>query len=274
MKHLYLKKVILNNLSENKITTIAVSGGIDSITLATFSNLLKPKLINIAHAISDAVPEEATKRVNKLAKKFNWKLYILNANEINDPKYKQNPYNRCYFCKDNLYKTIKAEINTDLIFSGTNIDDLNDYRPGLKAAKLSNIRHPFIEANFNKTDIRKLANKIGLEEYADIPASPCLASRIETGIPISKKLLNGIEIIEKNIKELIPKSDVRCRWMNSKVNIQFKSPHIKDITDNQKNKIINDVHNIFLINKNKIKFSEYKIGSAFIPKIGMEIKSE
>jgi len=266
MNHLNLKNIILNNINEDKITTIAVSGGIDSITLATFSNLLKPKLINIAHAKSDAVPKEATTRVNVLAKRFNWKLYILNANEIKDQKYKQNPYNRCYFCKDNLYKTIKAEINTKLIFSGANIDDLNDYRPGLKAARLSNVRHPFIEANYNKTDIRKLANEIGLEHYADIHASPCLASRIATGIPISKKLLNGIEIIENNIKKLIPRSDVRCRWMNNHVNIQFKYPNIKNVTYAQKNKIIAVVHNVFLINKNKIKFSEYKMGSSFISK--------
>ena len=194
MKHLYLKKVILNNLSENKITTIAVSGGIDSITLATFSNLLKPKLINIAHAISDAVPEEATKRVNKLAKKFNWKLYILNANEINDPKYKQNPYNRCYFCKDNLYKTIKAEINTDLIFSGTNIDDLNDYRPGLKAAKLSNIRHPFIEANF----------KYNIDNHNEINSSGVMSDNFsfldQSTEDLSAKGNGGLRQLRNNVK--------------------------------------------------------------------------
>jgi len=265
MNNINLKKVIKDILKNNNNLTVAVSGGIDSLTLAAFiSNCIK-KPINIAHAVSPAVPKEASKRVKRLAKKFNWNLNIVNANELNDPRYKANPYNRCYFCKENLYNTIQS-LNSGTILSGANKDDLNDFRPGLIAAKNANVRHPFIEANFTKKYIRKLAVKIGLETIADIPSSPCLASRIETGVPITKKLLNNIETIEHNIKNIIPNSDIRCRWINNNVNIQFKHPNIKDLTKNQKNKILENILNTFSISNNKIVFSEYIKGSAFISK--------
>jgi len=105
-----LEKVIKSFLDDNihELPTVAVSGGIDSLTLAVFiSKLFNEKKINIAHAIGPAVPIEATNRVKKLAKEFNWNLNIINTNEINDPRYRANPINRCFFCKENLYSTIK-----------------------------------------------------------------------------------------------------------------------------------------------------------------------
>jgi len=256
-----LKDIIEN--SDN--LTVAVSGGIDSITLAAFLSTFTNSSITVAHAVSPAVPNEATLRVKNISKKFNWNLNIINANELNDPRYSANPYNRCFYCKENLYNTIKSII-TGTILSGANKDDLNDFRPGLDAAKNANVRHPFIEANFSKKNIRKLATEIGLKLIADIPSSPCLASRIETGIPITKKLLNNIEIIEKNIKKMIPNSDIRCRWMNKNINIQFKTPNIKNLSNIQKNKILENIHNTFHISKDKVIFTEYKKGSAFISK--------
>ena len=147
-----LEKVIKSFLDDNihELPTVAVSGGIDSLTLAVFiSKLFNEKKINIAHAIGPAVPIEATKRVKKLAKEFNWNLNIINTNEINDPRYRANPINRCFFCKENLYSTIKS-YTKGIIFSGANLDDLNDYRPGLDAAKEANVMHPFILAKIEK----------------------------------------------------------------------------------------------------------------------------
>ena len=265
MKKIILKNIILELLNKDQELTVAVSGGIDSITLATYTNKLAKKPLNVAHAVSPAVPKEATKRVKQLALKFNWNLHIINANELGDPRYKANPYNRCFFCKENLYNTIKSCIN-GIILSGANIDDLSDFRPGLDAAKNANVIHPFINADFSKNHIRNLANEIGLELFSDLPSSPCLASRIETGTEITKSLLNNIEIIEKNIHKYIPNCDVRCRWLNNKVNIQFKYPNISNITSKQKDKIVRDVISIFSLTKDRIKFSEYKRGSAFIPR--------
>ena len=85
----------------------------------------------------------------------------------------------------------------------------------------------------------------------------------------TKKLLNSIETIEANIQKYIPDSDVRCRWLNNGVTIQFKEPNINKISIDQKKYIINQTTKVFSLSKDRIKFSEYKKGSAFIPrKIG------
>lgn len=262
-----LKKII-NNLLLNKplLPTVAVSGGIDSITLAVFiSKMYKEKNINVAHAISPAVPKEATNRVKKLADQFNWNLNIINANEINDPRYIANPINRCFFCKENLYTTIKS-ITKSCIFSGANIDDLHDYRPGLNAAKDADVKHPFIDAKINKKMIRKLASDLGLGNLSELPSSPCLASRIETGIPVTPNLLSKIDNMERCIKQIIPNADIRCRWLNSSLSIQFNTPKVNTISKSIKKLIIVNAKSIFLIEENKIEFKEYKRGSAFIKK--------
>ena len=267
MKYSELKKIIKEIvINKNNIPTIAVSGGIDSITLATFtSSIYKNHKVNVSHAIGPAVPEEATKRVKMLAKKFNWKLNIINTQEISDPRYLANPINRCFFCKENLYKTIKLYTKGS-IFSGANLDDLSDYRPGLDAAKEANVDHPFILAKFRKNNIRELAYELGLGELSDLPASPCLASRVETGIKITPNLLNKIDNIERYIKELFKNADIRCRWMTKNLDIQFNNPKLEKITENQKILIRKKATKIFSIQDSNIIFSEYKKGSAFIPR--------
>ena len=261
-------KIAIENIITNKniIPTVAVSGGIDSITLATFtSTILKNNIVNVSHAIGPAVPLEATNRVKLLAKKFNWKLNIINTQEISDPRYLANPINRCFFCKENLYKTIKLYTKGS-IFSGANIDDLSDFRPGLDAAKEANVFHPFILAKFTKNNIRKLAYELGLGQLSDLPASPCLASRVETGIKITPNLLNKIDNIERYIKEIFKNADIRCRWMTKNLNIQFNAPKLEKITEYQKKLIRKKANKLFSIQDSNIIFSEYKKGSAFIPR--------
>ena len=101
---------------------------------------------------------------------------IVDAGEFADPQYRANPVNRCFFCKANLYRTLGA-MSDGIVASGTNCDDLSDYRPGLEAARLHNVRHPYVEAGIAKADVRTLAGELGLPEFAALPASPCLSSR-------------------------------------------------------------------------------------------------
>ena len=112
---------------------IAVSGGVDSMTLAVVAHRAKAGT-QVFHAVSPAVPVEATERVKTHAEKEGWHLNIIDAGEIHDPEYVANPANRCYFCKTNLYDTVTGE-TTLTVASGTNLDDLGDYRPGLIAAE-------------------------------------------------------------------------------------------------------------------------------------------
>ena len=113
---------------------IAVSGGVDSMTLSAFAHqILGADDICMVHAISPAVPTAATARVRDHAARLGWSLSEVDAGEFDDPRYIANPVNRCFYCKSNLYRTLRS-ICDGVIISGTNTDDLSDYRPGLQAA--------------------------------------------------------------------------------------------------------------------------------------------
>ena len=109
---------------------VAVSGGVDSMTLAVVAHATLGDQALMLHAVSPAVPAAATARVRGYAESQGWRLQIVNAGEFDDPNYLSNPVNRCYFCKSNLYQAMRRlSAATDLIVvSGTNADDLGDYQ--------------------------------------------------------------------------------------------------------------------------------------------------
>lgn len=183
---------------------IACSGGIDSLVLATIAHLRAPELTTIAHTVTPAVPSAGTARVLAHARRNGWNLELVTSNEFSDERYLSNPTDRCYFCKTNLYDAVAALVDGDLgdatILSGANTDDLGEYRPGLIAADEHDVRHPYVEAGVDKTGIRSLAADLGLVE-ADLPASPCLASRLYTGTRVTAERLRSIEMGEAVLSE-------------------------------------------------------------------------
>lgn len=189
---------------------VAVSGGVDSMTLAHLVHAHFGARACFFHATSPAVPRAATGRVKAHAAKEGWRLTCLDAGEFADPRYRSNPVNRCYFCKSNLYDGIAAQSDA-VIFSGANLDDLSDYRPGLDAASERGVRHPFIEAGLGKAAIRVLARHLGLEDLAELPAAPCLSSRVETRLAIDAGELALIDAVEERLRAALGPVDVRCR---------------------------------------------------------------
>ena len=184
-------------LTEPADLAIALSGGVDSMTLAHAAHGLRA--VRMIHAISPAVPEQATVRVRDHAARHGWDLTLIDAGEFDDPRYRANPLNRCYFCKSNLYDRI-AELAGGIIASGTNTDDLTDFRPGLQAAAERGVVHPFVMAGMDKAAIRALARRLGLAEVADLPAQPCLASRVETGLRVEPADLALIDRAESALR--------------------------------------------------------------------------
>lgn len=189
---------------------IAVSGGVDSLTLAAFAHRHLGERAVMVHAVSPAVPNEATERVKSLAEERGARLALIDAGEFADEAYRSNPLNRCYFCKSHLYDAIRARFET-VILSGTNFDDLSDYRPGLMAARERGVRHPFVEAGLTKARVRELARHLGLGGIAELPSAPCLSSRVETGIRIEAPALALIDAIESELRQAMMPETVRCR---------------------------------------------------------------
>ena len=190
---------------------IAVSGGLDSMVLAHVTHSHAQTTMTAVHALSPAVPRLASVRVQDHAKRHGWTLHLVDAGEMADPAYLNNPVNRCFYCKSNLYQRIAA-VTGLRIASGTNVDDLSDYRPGLEAARHNDVVHPYVEAGLHKADIYAMAKILGLDDLAVLPAQPCLASRIETGICVDAAALGFIENAESVLLDLLPGAGaIRCR---------------------------------------------------------------
>jgi len=259
--------------------SIAVSGGVDSMTLAIVAHRANSNC-QIYHAISPAVPPAATARVKRYANLENWNLEIINAQEINDPEYVANPANRCYFCKSNLYTTIKKYTGLP-IASGTNLDDLSDYRPGLIAAEESQVIHPYVHAGIDKKTLRKIAKSLGLNDLHDLPAAPCLSSRVTTGLAIDAVLLPLIAEAEEQLWLIlnaeIPLKGVRCRIRPSEVAIEIECDEALDPEADYNRLAMSTVEKIFTDNHYSdqvasIKIEPYKRGSAFLIET-LEIKT-
>jgi uncharacterized protein len=199
---------------------IAVSGGVDSMVLAYVAHRLSRAAITVVHALSPAVPATATARVETYANREGWTLQRIDAGEMADPAYRANPVDRCFHCKSHLYAAIATATGLPMA-SGTNLDDLDDYRPGLEAARRNAVLHPFVEAGFHKADIYRLAQRLDLTDLAQLPAQPCLASRIETGIGVDPASLAFIEAVEGEVSGLLPSADaIRCRITASGVYVE------------------------------------------------------
>jgi len=198
------------SLGQHAGVVVAVSGGVDSLTLAAFAHETLGARATLVHAVSPAVPFAATARVKAFASEQQAPLVLLDAGEFADEAYRSNPANRCYFCKSHLYDAIRARFKVAIV-SGANVDDLGDYRPGLLAARERDVRHPFVEAGITKARVRELARHLGLGEIAELPQAPCLSSRVETGIRIEGPALALIDAIETEIREALRPATVRCR---------------------------------------------------------------
>lgn len=205
---------------------IAVSGGVDSMTLAVVAHRTV-RGTQIFHAVSAAVPPQATERVRRYADLEGWDLHVIDAGEMRDPRYVANPANRCYFCKTNLYDSVLGATRL-AVASGTNLDDLADYRPGLVAAEEHQVRHPYVAVEIDKRGVRGIAAELGLDDLKDLPAAPCLSSRVTTGISIDPGLLPVINEVELRVRELLAAhmrlEGVRCRVLRDEVVLQVESP--------------------------------------------------
>ena len=184
---------------------IAYSGGVDStFLLKVAAETLGPDKVIACIARGPSLPGSQYEQAVKIADDIGAELITIQADEMDEPAYLKNQADRCYHCKSRLFEQLKKiakEKGFDTIACGHNLDDTKDYRPGNKAAKNYGIASPLIEAELTKQDIRDLSNSMNLPT-ANMPASPCLASRIAYGLEITEARLKQVEEAEEFLRSL------------------------------------------------------------------------
>ena len=252
-------------LQELGQVAVAVSGGVDSMTLAVVVGRTPGSFGTMFHGVSPAVPPETTARVRRYAAREGWPLQLLDAGEFADTAYLDNPVDRCFYCKANLYRSIVQQTQATIV-SGANRDDLNDYRPGLQAASDYGVRHPLLEAGIDKVMVRAIARRLGLADLAELPASPCLSSRVETGIPIQPAVLTLIHRVEQLVSREIQPRAVRCRLRHNGVAIELDRDSLAALSADRQSRLAGIIEpwcrqaglTPFL------GFEPYRVGSAFL----------
>jgi uncharacterized protein len=200
---------------------VCFSGGVDSSFLLRVAHDVLPQRVTALTTVSPTNSDEDTVDATLLGQELGAEHVVLHANELEIPNYRQNPTNRCYFCKSKLYEIAAAEAERRAIrwiVDGVNHDDLGDYRPGLKAAAERTIRHPLAEVGMTKQEIRDASRELGLSTF-DRPASPCLSSRFPYGTEIT---LDGLAKVASGEKWLRAHGfrDCRVRYHGDRARIE------------------------------------------------------
>jgi uncharacterized protein len=225
---------------------VAFSGGVDStFALKVAYDTIGARVLALT-TTSPTMPEDDRRTAIEMAARIGARHLIIDSNELEIPGYAQNPLNRCYLCKHNLFAVCEAkarELGIAEIADGLNLDDLRDYRPGIKAASEMRVRHPLVEAELSKAEIRELSRRLDLPTW-DRPASPCLSSRFPYGTEITLEGLSKVERGEQLLHSLGFKV-ARVRYHGEIARLEVEAddvarllePHTRDFVDRELKKL-------------------------------------
>ena len=199
-KHDHLKNI----LREMGSVAIGFSGGIDSTLLIRVATDALGKNALAVIGKSETYPTREFEEAIQLATSFGSRYRVVNTEETDNLKFKENPPDRCYFCKTELFgklNVIAKEEGMRWIADGTILDDLGDFRPGMRAKSEQDVRSPLLEAGFTKSDVRSLARSLGITTW-DKPSFACLSSRFPYGHGITKENLMKVDAAETFMRDL------------------------------------------------------------------------
>jgi uncharacterized protein len=211
---------------------VAFSGGVDSSFLAAAAlRAVGEKAIAIT-AYSETLPESEKNEAISIAKSIGIKHILLNISELNSPDFVENNKQRCYYCKQERFSSLvdwAKNNNYNWVLDGSNVDDLSDYRPGIKAVEeLEHVRSPLIEVGLTKKEIREASKEWTLKTW-DKDSAACLSSRVAYGLSITAERLSQIEKAEALVKEFCP-GQVRVRHHGDIARIEVLPENISLIT--------------------------------------------
>ena len=182
---------------------VAYSGGVDSSYVAYIANEeLGPRALCVTGE-SASLAAYQREEIDRAVERFGFRHEIIQTEELENPGYRANNSDRCFFCKDELYTKLESLAQArgiQNIVDGSTVDDLDDYRPGRKAARQHAVRSPLIEAGMNKSEVRELSRRVSLPTW-DKPASPCLSSRIAYGTTVTIERLTKVDRGEEILRE-------------------------------------------------------------------------
>jgi uncharacterized protein len=211
-------------LSDMKRVVVGFSGGVDSSYLAFMANrILGPNALCVT-AISPSYPSFQKKETEDFVERFGLNHRVIESDELENPEYRENAPNRCYFCKSELFSKLQVlakEGEYAFVLDGTNYDDLEDFRPGRQAASEFAVRSPLLEARMTKLDIRELSQISGLPTW-EKPALPCLSSRFPYGTSISAEKLSMVDQGETILRDFGFRI-FRVRYHEELVRLEFGS---------------------------------------------------
>ena len=208
---------LVSQISELKSVAIAFSGGVDSAVVAKAAVLALGNDAVAVTAVSPSLAQSELRVARAEAAAIGIRHVEISTDEFENPDYRANAGNRCFFCKDTLYSLTNSQLQhlgVACIVNGSNTDDLGDHRPGMQAAKDHNVRSPLIEAGLNKSDVRMLARHWNLS-VAEKPASPCLSSRVAYGVEVTPERVRRVELAEAFLKQLTGIAELRVRIESS-----------------------------------------------------------
>lgn len=225
---------LIDHLRSFGPAAVAYSGGVDSAVVAKAAMEAWGDRAVAVTAVSPSLASSELTVAREEAAHIGIRHVEISTKEFARVEYRRNSGDRCFFCKDSLYSLTESkleELRVVGIVNGANLDDLGDYRPGMRAAVKHNVRSPLVESGINKATVRQLAHFWSLS-VAEKPAAPCLASRIAYGVEVTEERVARIEQAEAVLRKLIGLTELRVRCeQNELARIEVPLPAVAQIVE-------------------------------------------
>ncbi|MGI0027268.1 MAG: ATP-dependent sacrificial sulfur transferase LarE [Nitrosopumilaceae archaeon] len=224
---------LINWFNGQSKVLVALSGGVDSALVAYAAHKSLGKSAIAVIADYKTLAKEELESAEKICSEIGIRHIVIQYNELENPEFVKNDNTRCFHCRTELSEhlnEISKKENASVIVDGTNLDDLGEYRPGIKALKENGVKSPLVEVGFTKDEVREYAKQVGLSVY-DRPSNSCLASRIPWGQEVTVERLARIEMGEIMVKQIFGVRQIRVRDINGIAKIEVSPKEISLLSD-------------------------------------------